>query len=83
MSKAPPSQAHKSNEDAKDAQSADVELSLEDIAKFVKDSNYGKHLRLMSSVDTTPGHAPNSAEDQSKPKQARFFAEAHTYALAV
>ena len=58
-------------------------LTLANVAAFVKESKYGEHLRLMSSIDTAADGAPSSPEELNKPEQARFFAQAHTYALAV
>jgi len=52
-------------------------LPLKDVVAFVSESKYGSHVRLMSSIDR------DVASGLSQPYQARFFAEAHTFALAV
>ena len=57
----------------------DRKLSFKSISDFVQESKYGSCVRLMSSVDK------ETTSQSAMPEriQGRYFAEAHTYALAV
>lgn len=62
-------------------ETSDSKLSLKSISDFVNESKYGSHVRLMSSIDKEQNQA--STETGASRGQGRFFAEAHTFALAV
>ena len=67
-----------------------AKLSFKSISDFVRESEYGAHVRLMSSIDKNDSREVAAAvlenNDQKSADsriQGRFFAEAHTFALAV
>ena len=61
-------------------------LTFKSILDFVSESEYGSHIRLMSSIDKNDSRETALESDQKSADsriQGRFFAEAHTFALAV